>query len=278
MKKGQAIVSFLVGFSVIFLMALSTDQIIQKVYDSANQAFRVDLVAGGGGGGGGITSGTTACTGSAPGAVMFINGAVIDCANGPVYDSGTSTLTFGGWQLFPVAGTYFQISRTGKLSGFLPFNDDADTQMVANLFDKEGVGAAIAKNASTAAGTGTNNIPSSGAVVSDGTAGFYVIAGQGNLHLGAGNYSTANQSWDVTTTGNFVSVGATRNITASGGISSTPVAVASLGTCDGTTEGQHKAVNNSNATSFTLGIGAIVAAGGTTHVPVYCDGTNWRIG
>lgn len=54
--------------------------------------------------------------------------------------------------------------------------------------------------------------------------------------------------------------------------------VASLQTCNGGLEGARASVNNSNAVSFTLGIGAVVAGGGTTHVPVYCDGTNWRIG
>jgi len=56
------------------------------------------------------------------------------------------------------------------------------------------------------------------------------------------------------------------------------VAVASLPTCNSAAEGTHAAVNNSNAASYTAGIGAVVAGGGTTHVPVYCDGTNWRIG
>jgi hypothetical protein len=37
-------------------------------------------------------------------------------------------------------------------------------------------------------------------------------------------------------------------------------------------------VTDSNATSYTLGIGAVVANGGTTVVPVFYDGTNWRIG
>ena len=36
-------------------------------------------------------------------------------------------------------------------------------------------------------------------------------------------------------------------------------------------------VSDSNAT-LTAGIGAIVAAGGANKVPIYCDGTNWRIG
>ncbi len=43
-------------------------------------------------------------------------------------------------------------------------------------------------------------------------------------------------------------------------------------------EGMRAAVRDSNAASFTAGIGAVVAAGGSTHVPVYYDGTNWRIG
>jgi hypothetical protein len=42
--------------------------------------------------------------------------------------------------------------------------------------------------------------------------------------------------------------------------------------------GQRAFVTDSNAVSFTAGIGAVVAAGGSTAVPVVYDGTNWRIG
>lgn len=56
------------------------------------------------------------------------------------------------------------------------------------------------------------------------------------------------------------------------------VAVASLPTCNSGAKGARHFVNDSNATSLTVDIGAIVAAGGTTNVPVVCDGTNWRIG
>lgn len=61
-------------------------------------------------------------------------------------------------------------------------------------------------------------------------------------------------------------------------ISTTPVAVASLTACAAGTKGARQFVTDSNAVSFTAGIGAVVAAGGTTNVPVTCDGTNWRIG
>lgn len=56
------------------------------------------------------------------------------------------------------------------------------------------------------------------------------------------------------------------------------VAVASLPACGASTKGARHFVTDSNAASFTAGIGAIVAAGGSTNVPVTCDGTNWRIG
>lgn len=68
------------------------------------------------------------------------------------------------------------------------------------------------------------------------------------------------------------------NLTATGYVKTGVVAVGSLPTCNAGAEGARMGVNDSNAVSFTAGIGAIVAAGGTTHVPVYCDGTNWRIG
>ncbi len=55
-------------------------------------------------------------------------------------------------------------------------------------------------------------------------------------------------------------------------------AVANLPTASTSLTGSRATVSDSNAASFTAGIGAIVAAGGTTVVPVFCDGTNWRIG
>lgn len=42
--------------------------------------------------------------------------------------------------------------------------------------------------------------------------------------------------------------------------------------------GQRAFVTDSNAISYTLGIGTVVAGGGTTAVPVIWDGANWRIG
>jgi hypothetical protein len=55
----------------------------------------------------------------------------------------------------------------------------------------------------------------------------------------------------------------------------TGVAVASLPPAGNI--GSRGFVTNATAT-LTAGLGAIVAGGGTNKVPVYDDGTNWRIG
>lgn len=43
-------------------------------------------------------------------------------------------------------------------------------------------------------------------------------------------------------------------------------------------EGMLAFVSDSNAATFLAGLGLVVAGGGSTHCPVFYDGTNWRIG
>jgi hypothetical protein len=54
--------------------------------------------------------------------------------------------------------------------------------------------------------------------------------------------------------------------------------VATLPTASTAIAGMRAAVSDSNAASYTAGIGATVAGGGSTIVPVFCNGTNWLIG
>jgi len=54
--------------------------------------------------------------------------------------------------------------------------------------------------------------------------------------------------------------------------------VAQLPTASSALVGTRVVVTDSNAASYTAGIGATVAAGGSTVVPVFCNGTNWLIG
>src|SRR5262249_9150225 len=68
------------------------------------------------------------------------------------------------------------------------------------------------------------------------------------------------------------------NVAAGGYVQTGVVTVTSLPACNAGRKGARHFVSDSNAPSFTAGIGAVVAGGGTTNVPVTCDGTNWRIG
>lgn len=56
-----------------------------------------------------------------------------------------------------------------------------------------------------------------------------------------------------------------------------PLTVATLPSASTTGAGAKAFVSDANAT-MTAGIGAVVAGGGANNVPVYSDGTNWRIG
>lgn len=60
-------------------------------------------------------------------------------------------------------------------------------------------------------------------------------------------------------------------------VTTIPTTVGALPAAAGN-KGARMFVTDSNAASFTAGIGAIVAAGGAVNVPVVSDGTNWRIG
>jgi len=57
-------------------------------------------------------------------------------------------------------------------------------------------------------------------------------------------------------------------------VSGTPVAVGSLPSAATLGAGARAFVNNALAPTF----GATVAAGGAVKVPVYSDGTNWKVG
>ena len=67
------------------------------------------------------------------------------------------------------------------------------------------------------------------------------------------------------------------SITASSFIAVTGCLVASLPTPDLAGQGARATVTNATQT-LTAGIGAVVIGGGSNVVPVFSDGTNWRIG
>ena len=76
--------------------------------------------------------------------------------------------------------------------------------------------------------------------------------------------------------GSFVDVEAA-TITLSSYSKVSTVLVANLPAAAVAGAGARSAVSNATQT-LTAGIGAVVAGGGANIVPVFCDGTNWRIG
>jgi hypothetical protein len=93
------------------------------------------------------------------------------------------------------------------------------------------------------------------------------------------NTTTVIQSPDGLTT--FAQIDAdgfltTLNLRSSTKVTVDPCAVSALPAA-ATSVGGRATVNNATQT-LTAGIGAIVAGGGGNIVPVFCDGTNWRIG
>lgn len=52
-----------------------------------------------------------------------------------------------------------------------------------------------------------------------------------------------------------------------------PYTVATLPTCNGTTQYYWAAVTDADNSST---YNQVVVAGGANHIPVFCDGTNWR--
>lgn len=76
--------------------------------------------------------------------------------------------------------------------------------------------------------------------------------------------------------GSFVDVAA-ETITLSDYSKVTTKTVANLPSAAIAGAGARAAVTDATQT-LTAGIGAIVAGGGANVVPVFCDGTNWRIG
>jgi hypothetical protein len=182
---------------------------------------------------------------------------------------GTSAITggdyntlIGGW-----AGPAGSISNTIALSdgaGNLRFDYNYTT---ANVFSfQRATSASTVHVYNTYSGAGANY--ERGIFDWQGTANVLTI---GTEQLGTG--STRNMQFVVGGT-NKLDYGITNAATwtSPAAICVTPVAVASLPTVG--IAGRRHFVNNATATTFA----SIVAGGGANLVPVYDDGTNWRIG
>lgn len=180
------------------------------------------------------------------------------------------------------------IVQSGDTIGIIAFQGDDANGSVPNFVNSAritavvdgtpGVGDMPGRLIFSTAPDGSVTLAARQSIYSDGGVGF----GAGTTSPGAGVVKVEGTT-DATssTTGIFQSaggVGVAKALWVGTYVATTPVAVASLPSCAAGTQGARMFVTDSNAASFTAGIGAVVAAGGATKVPVTCDGTNWRIG
>lgn len=114
------LLSLVLGFSLLAAFGITTDQIMQNVYDSTNTALRTNLVAGGGGGGSGtVSAGTINTLSKYTAATTVGNSAITDDGSGAIgiYPASATpqavTETFASGNGANIAGA----ATTIKLSG-----------------------------------------------------------------------------------------------------------------------------------------------------------------
>ena len=101
-----------------------------------------------------------------------------------------------------------------------------------------------------------------------------LTTGSNNIVIGKGAAPSGNVSNEITLGDTSITAfrvpGAAYHLFGTTTVAALPAAAAGY-------TGARWFVTDSNA-AMTAGIGAVVAAGGANKVPVFCDGTNWRIG
>lgn len=233
---------------------------------------------------GGITSSAVSLTADVTGILPGANG-------GTGVNNGSSTLTLAGSVIHAGAFTT-TLTATATTNATLPAGTHTLAGIdVANIFTAGQTINAASSNIILGGGP-TPQIffsPSAGSTkvgefYQQGDNWFVASSGVGNwlqVNLANGQTSVlASTASTSTATGSLLNAGGFGNTGAIYGgaeIATGAVAVASLPTCDSAHKAARYFVTNAN-TTFTAGIGAVVAGGGANNVPVICDGVNWRVG
>lgn len=135
--------AFLVGILIALTIGATTEQILNSAFDSANNALRVNLVAGGGGGAASdITAGTTTVTTCNDGEVLFDDAGILGCDAGHTYDKTTDRGRFAGGINAGDDGFSIEIpneSGTGTTLNKLVKLTSAGTAIIAATTDTAGV-------------------------------------------------------------------------------------------------------------------------------------------
>lgn len=149
-------------------------------------------------------------------------------------------------------------TRTGTTEAYMCFSGTSCTAVASGNWVLLGTGSG---------GTGTVTVVGAGNLTSTAC-----VTGGGSQAI-----QTPSSTCTIDSSGNISTPGTAAfgaGGSAVGVIAPTPGTVGTLPTCDSSIAGGRASVTDANATTFL----SVVAAGGSNKVPVFCDGTNWKIG
>ena len=213
----NALLSLGLGFSLIFLTALTGDQILQDVYDSGTASLNVTL--SGSVPAGSITVGTTTISGGTSGRALYDNAGVLGELANPVTGTGANTrvalwsgastlssdtgLTFDGTNLTEDASGYVSAGyfcAGNQVKGNFTVTA-GDTGNATGTFEAKGAtSGTVSIKSQAVAGTYNFNLPTSA-----GSSGQYLISGGGGST--AQSYTSLGSFTDLSYSGKLTIAG-----------------------------------------------------------------------
>lgn len=212
MKNRKVLVYLLVGVLAASVLGITTDQILQNVYDSSNTALRANIVAGGGGGGGFVTgTGTSGDLAAYTGTTTIANYAGTSCGAGTglsaLSAAGAATCTSfaqgGGSTASPLAIVLPNSGSTGTTTNKLAKINTDGTVVITATTDTVGAIGPVLSGAGTT-GSATILLIGSASCVFDNatTAGDYVTISSstaGDCHDAGSTYPSLTSVLGVVT-------------------------------------------------------------------------------
>lgn len=185
-----------------------------------------------------------------------------DAANALALRNGTNAQTFNVYNTYTDASNYERAPMFWNGSNF-----DITTQAL---------GTGSVRPLRVYAGTGqVLNLGSGGALQWQVNGGHFITVTDNAYDIGASGANRPRNLY-VAGTGTFGG-GVSATGFSSTSIKTNATTFAALTTCNGANEGYRQSINDGSL-AMSGNFGAAAAGGGANHVPVYCDGTSWKIG
>lgn len=222
-----------------------------------------------------VGTGTAWATNVTAGQLFTLIGSGVTYQVGSVTDDTHLTLS-SNWVGTTAAGLTYTIIQSFTPNKQIPYPEIGDVQTATimkralTIIDALLVGVGGTPGSLNIAGA-TSGIVTLAVQAAAGTYNFNlpITAGSTGQVLTSAGGGSSPMTWTAVTGSGSVVLGTAPTFTTR--ITMTPVAVSTLGTA---TTGRRAMVNDATATTFA----SIVTGGGGNTVPVYADGTNWRIG